>query len=735
MTEAIIQVIFQDRILETVKLDKDSVTIGRMPENDIVIPNLGVSRNHCRILRNENNQYHIEDLDSANGTLVNGVRVKHSPIYNNDEILIGKHKLIFQLTTKGVAGFFKSDDKKDANLWVGDRTFFTPTPPVQGTPKPIDKIETPLSPAPETAAPSNEESPLSTVKETAPQPEEKPFTMADLQLKLRGHYSGLKIIFEGKVIGVEGLAAKEVTIGRDATNDIVIDNLAVSRKHAHILYHDGQYVIEDLGSANGIRVNGVSVKRSPLYPGDEISTGKHILVFNTTKRLLSGVSEQDIRKAAQAQSPQWQTGTYFNADAARESDGAPASDEAPPEEKPAWDGKYAVRVEIDGRQAASYVLKKQVTCIGRLSENDIVIDNIGVSRLHARIIIEENSQCYVEDEDSSNGIVVNGLPVKRSPLYPGDEVKIVKHKLIFDLAHKAPPEKAAFGGKISKEHWRMDATFTVTNKEQELKIKEWAEKAARMKTERGKKIKKTSITQPDESAAQEADAPGAPQPDTAYSKQSEIPPTALDFSAPISTPETESQPEPIPQDEAASTPETSPFADKTPIFDPAAGATEPVDYNSETPPEEPSTSEISVPYETIEPKVEADKGDEETSEEAAPTDDYAEETTTPAGESTDTDIVTQYSAKLALSDGDELRIESPKFIIGKGDDANYIISGKGMKKHHAVIEKCGENKWKISARGLFTKITVNGNKVRSAPLENDDEIKICEFVCRFVTTS
>ena len=126
MAEPIIQLIFQDRILETIKLTKDVTTVGRMPDNDIVINNLGVSRHHCRILKEEADSYIVEDLNSANGIKINGVQLIKSPLQNGDEITVGKHKLIFQIAGRGVAGFFKSDEDKGANLWSGDRTIFTP---------------------------------------------------------------------------------------------------------------------------------------------------------------------------------------------------------------------------------------------------------------------------------------------------------------------------------------------------------------------------------------------------------------------------------------------------------------------------------------------------------------------------------------------------------------------------------------------------------------------------------
>ncbi|MCX6538155.1 MAG: FHA domain-containing protein [Acidobacteria bacterium] len=66
---------------------------------------------------------------------------------------------------------------------------------------------------------------------------------------------------------------RPVTIGRDATNLIVLDSPFVSKAHARIRYEDGHYVVEDLRSANGIRVNGSRIEVTTLKPGDVIEIG------------------------------------------------------------------------------------------------------------------------------------------------------------------------------------------------------------------------------------------------------------------------------------------------------------------------------------------------------------------------------------------------------------------------------------------------------------------------------
>jgi pSer/pThr/pTyr-binding forkhead associated (FHA) protein len=81
----------------------------------------------------------------------------------------------------------------------------------------------------------------------------------------------------GKVIPLRG----STTIGREAGNDLVVDEETVSSRHARLLPRDGRWWIEDLGSRNGTLVNNDQVEGSrPLRPGDVIQVGRVQLRFS-----------------------------------------------------------------------------------------------------------------------------------------------------------------------------------------------------------------------------------------------------------------------------------------------------------------------------------------------------------------------------------------------------------------------------------------------------------------------
>ncbi|HZP92395.1 MAG TPA: FHA domain-containing protein [Burkholderiales bacterium] len=80
------------QVLREYQINKERMTIGRKPHNDIQIDNLAVSGEHAMIMTILNDSF-LEDLGSTNGTLVNGQPIKKHFLQNNDVIEVGKYKL------------------------------------------------------------------------------------------------------------------------------------------------------------------------------------------------------------------------------------------------------------------------------------------------------------------------------------------------------------------------------------------------------------------------------------------------------------------------------------------------------------------------------------------------------------------------------------------------------------------------------------------------------------------
>jgi pSer/pThr/pTyr-binding forkhead associated (FHA) protein len=79
-------------VIKEVQLTKDRTTLGRRPYNDIVIDNLAVSGEHA-VIQLSGNDVSLEDLNSTNGTYINGKAVKKQQLANSDTIEIGKYKI------------------------------------------------------------------------------------------------------------------------------------------------------------------------------------------------------------------------------------------------------------------------------------------------------------------------------------------------------------------------------------------------------------------------------------------------------------------------------------------------------------------------------------------------------------------------------------------------------------------------------------------------------------------
>lgn len=79
-------------VLKEMALEKERTTIGRKPHNDIQIDNLAISGEHAAIVTILNDAF-LEDMNSTNGTYVNGQPIKKHVLKNNDVIELGKYRL------------------------------------------------------------------------------------------------------------------------------------------------------------------------------------------------------------------------------------------------------------------------------------------------------------------------------------------------------------------------------------------------------------------------------------------------------------------------------------------------------------------------------------------------------------------------------------------------------------------------------------------------------------------
>ena len=90
------------------------------------------------------------------------------------------------------------------------------------------------------------------------------------------------VSFSGEPVGEYPLDKPASIVGRDATCEIQIDNLGVSRAHCQFVNRGDSFIVQDMNSANGTYVNGQKVGEHYLKDGDEVLVGKFMLKFDAT---------------------------------------------------------------------------------------------------------------------------------------------------------------------------------------------------------------------------------------------------------------------------------------------------------------------------------------------------------------------------------------------------------------------------------------------------------------------
>ena len=135
-------------VIREIPLNKDRVTIGRKPQNDIPIENLAVSGEHACIVTILDDSF-LEDLGSTNGTLVNGNPIKKHILQNSDVIEIGKYKMKYVVEVGMAAAAPAPVDDFERTMVMR-----SPVKPAASAPKPAVPAAPPPTPRPiATAAP------------------------------------------------------------------------------------------------------------------------------------------------------------------------------------------------------------------------------------------------------------------------------------------------------------------------------------------------------------------------------------------------------------------------------------------------------------------------------------------------------------------------------------------------------------------------------------------------------
>ncbi|HEX9741747.1 MAG TPA: FHA domain-containing protein [Nitrospiraceae bacterium] len=82
-------------VIKEIPLDKARLTIGRKPDNDVVLDDQATSGHHARVIQIQS-VFFVEDAGSSNGTFANGKKTDRKQLVNGDQITVGQHTLVYQ---------------------------------------------------------------------------------------------------------------------------------------------------------------------------------------------------------------------------------------------------------------------------------------------------------------------------------------------------------------------------------------------------------------------------------------------------------------------------------------------------------------------------------------------------------------------------------------------------------------------------------------------------------------
>lgn len=471
---------------QRIPLSKAEFTVGRLPDNDIVLSDALVSGHHAKLVRTPQG-WQVLDLNSSNGTWFKGGRLlpqTPTPLQPGDSLQLGKCSLTL---TGPVAA---------------------PAPPLQA---PLIEGLPPTTregqPAPPPAAP-----PLP----PAPPPIFVPPAAA----------AGVSVVLQVRLArggqDEHPLLSNEVSLGRADDNDIILDGPLVSRRHLRLTVDaSGQVTAMDLGSLNGTRYNGQPLAaRRPVFlrPGDVLQVDEFqlsvrpvtpqapappaiaprvriqaapqptlvVTVQGRSQKVLltkpvvgigrapendvvipsAQVSSQHARLQQSGdtfiiQDLQSRNGILYNGQRVTQQvlhDGETVflgqevmlqvrlhpgfMPQAAPAAIPGVAAPVRPGVVAPSATRVLALQTEETITIGRAPDNTIQLDHPQVSRYHA-IIERLGTRQRIKDLKSANGVFVNGKRIEREAwLTDGDEIRIggIKLRLAADHVHQLAEE-------------------------------------------------------------------------------------------------------------------------------------------------------------------------------------------------------------------------------------------------------------------------------------------------------
>ena len=232
--------------IEPYKITKDITSLGRDPGGDIVFESSAVVVSRCHAeIRRINGQFIVHDNKSFNGTLVNDQRISTPiPVYHNDLIQLGRGGPVLRFVLPSRAA------PKGASL-TGQRAVAAG-----------QMVDVPVA-------------------EQDIGSKTMVFNVEGLATKVPTKEAAKSQLLMSLTFGDK----QELIIGRDETSDIKLDGLQISNRHARLLQKNGEVIIEDLNSTNGIYINGDRIGRQTISPQDAVQIGSFVIRVDESQNI------------------------------------------------------------------------------------------------------------------------------------------------------------------------------------------------------------------------------------------------------------------------------------------------------------------------------------------------------------------------------------------------------------------------------------------------------------------
>ncbi len=385
------------------QITKPIINIGREPGNDIIISDPSVSRQHAQIAWN-NGIWSIKKLTAQNTLIVNQRETQQATINDRDTIGLGTGTtFLFQVSTTGGARppyqqppqSSSNSPRMAASPLAGTPWNATPSSdPVIIPPPPPPPQQAPPVPFPRPFIPT-EPAHIGEIRTQEHDTQRAPTSRSDAAIGSAGpggtNYTGVPTLeVSTNVDNVKQsypLTKSVISIGRDPSNDIVINRPTVSGFHAQIVREGNQLVFIHPHPNRGKTLNGIT------YQGRTIAG---------TEQFREVLTRGDVFRISDEHGT-LVTLTY--------NDGTGAAQDALPEIRP-------------------IPLGAPVITLGRAPDNMVVLNHPQVSGHHARM--EQAAGGYrIVDQGSTNHVYVNAQRITHQQLNAGDEIRIGPFKLTY----------------------------------------------------------------------------------------------------------------------------------------------------------------------------------------------------------------------------------------------------------------------------------------------------------------